>query len=173
MAAFFTGTRWNPAYPYANVLNGLTDQLVIDFGVNPLATGVYLFHLSAQVAWSGVPNGSYQKNGTLALWDGPVGTGSLQRQMEWAMTKQGGSGFGYGDTHSYDHWFTAQITQSNHLYLAAGLQTYLLGAQLAVFQLPAYVVVSPGFTNGTNNGSGGGSGSGSSGGPGGSTYQLN
>ena len=173
MIAFFTGVRWNPGYPYAGVFSGLTDQLVLDFGQAPFATGTYLFHLEVQLGWSGVPNGSYQRNGTLRFYDGGVSSANLKRQIEWAMTKQGGAGFGYGDTHSYGHWFTADVTQGNHINLAAGAQTYLLGAQLAVYNLPSYVITSPGFTNGNNNGTGGGGNGGSSPGGGGGGNVLN
>lgn len=159
--AFFSGAVWNPGYPYSSIFDGLTQQVVIDFGVVPFATGTYLFHLESQLAWSGVPNGSFTRNGTLSFWDGEVnGAGSKRRQFEWAMIKQGGSGFGYGDVHGYGHWFTAEVTQNNHLYLEAGVETYLLGAQLAVFNMPQYPVPSPGYQNANNNGSGGGSGSG-------------
>ena len=152
--AFFSGALWNPSQPYTDDINNGQGNLAIDFGVNPRATGTYLFMLFQQVAWNGNNGNNYVRNGEFTMVDGanPI------LSMKYGSLKMGGSGYNFGTVESYCHAFTAQVTQGNHLYLTAGVSVFLKGAQLVVCPLPPYVITSPGFVLSGYAGGGGGGG---------------
>lgn len=158
---FFTGYCWSPAMPYTNAINSLSANKILDFGTVPFADGEYLFHLAMQIGWNAGSNGPNNLNGSVSFAS-PLGTALAD--FRWGRVKAGSNGHGYGEVEGYAHWFKASVQQGQNLYLQTSGDFYLIGAQLSVFNLPTYVVVSPGFVSGSNDGTGTGSGGGSGGG---------
>lgn len=138
--AFFTGVIWNPTSPTAD-LASLVGGRTLNFGINPLNTGAYLFSLKMQIGWNAGAAGANDLNGTAQLFDNALSV----MTVGWGRGKSGTDGYAYSDAQNVDVWFLATITQLNSIYLKASGQFYLLGAQLTAFAVPANIVTSPGF----------------------------
>lgn len=158
--AFFTGYCWSPAYPYTDAITNLTSNKILDFGAVPFTGGEYLFHLEMQIGWSYTPNGPNNKNGYINFCQ-PLGTPLVN--FKWGRVKAGSTGHGYGEVESYGHWFKATVQQGQNLFLQTGGDFYLVGGTLTVYNMPTYLVISPGMTSGNNDGSGYGVGTGTGG----------
>jgi hypothetical protein len=141
--AFFTGAYWNPVYPYADALNALTAEKIINFGAVPFNSGTYLFHFEIQVAWNA--NGG-DTSGDLFITQN-IGEGEIGlKAIPFAKLTRNVGNVVYGTVESYSIWATLDITQGLSLYLK-GNQQLLIGAQCVVFNLPSYTITSPGFIN--------------------------
>lgn len=140
--ALFSGAVWTPTYPYTTELSNLVGGRKLDFGVNPLPTGLYMFILTVELGWNAGGATANNKNGNAWLKDGTTNVFEITH----ARLKTGTSGFGYGVSQGVTYQFKGEITNGNNLYLEAGLaDMYLLGATLSVWKLPNYYVESPGF----------------------------
>ena len=143
MLAFFSGAIWTPSFPYSSAVNNLPYGVTVDFGIVPFSSGQYLFHVEMQIGWNGAVGGT--RDGDFFLIAGNSPSDAAQFGFKWGSLRLGGSGFDYGTVQSYGHWLMATAIQGQHLYLRANDQAMLLGAQLAVFNPPPYMITSPGY----------------------------
>lgn len=137
LVAFFKGVVWDPAPDTPTVaIANLVDQLTLDFGIVPFTSGYYLFHLRMQIGWNAGASGANTQNGFFTFYDGAT---ALQG-INWGRLKTGSTGHGYGTVTEYGLDFIVPVTQGNHLFLTAGVQSYLLGGQLTCWNLPPYEI---------------------------------
>jgi len=140
MIAFFRGSIWNPSYPYTTAIDNLAGGNNIIFGSIPFATNQYLVHLEVQIGWNG--NTAANKNGTFSLYCGDITNLANQiRQFQWGSNKVGGAGYDYGTVQSYSHWFICpSLVQGQALTLVVSPTMFVIGAQVAVFIVPPYLI---------------------------------
>lgn len=136
LVAFYHGIVWGPTGPATTAIANLVDQLTIDFGAVPFTTGYYLFHLEMQIGWNAGASGANDRNGFFTFLDGA----DPRQGVTWGRLKSGSTGHGYGTVESYSLDFVTIVTQGNHLFLKAAAESYLVGAQLTVFQVPPYEI---------------------------------
>lgn len=146
LVAFFTGHKWDPAFPYSNVINaGLSFDQIIDFGQWPAASGTYLQHLEIQMGWN---THNLPSDGTLLFSRGSSPNVNIINVFKLGFPRSSPDP-GLGMAFNYSFWTQQSYNQGDHLYLQ-GSTCYLLGAQLTVFQNPPYFVTSPGFIGSGN-----------------------
>jgi hypothetical protein len=140
--ALFTGADWNPVAPdtCADDLKSLTNR-TLNLGTNPIATGSYFFILTLQIGWNDVGAGPFDWNGFCSFLDGATDV----KDFPWGAFKTGASPDGSGTSACNTFMFQGTITNGNNLSITTQGNMYLLGGQLAVYPIPAHVVVSPGF----------------------------
>lgn len=135
--ALFTGVIWQSSTPLVDIA-ALQAGRTIDFGINPIADGTYLFALTIQHGWPQFGSSGYNAfAGSISFMDGTT----VREAFPWGSTPP----VGMGSSQSMTLIFRAQITNGNNLYLKADAGFYLQGAQLAVFQDPTNIITSPGF----------------------------
>ncbi len=136
LVAFFKGIIWGPTGPATTAIANLVDQLTLDLGAVPFSTGYYLFHLRLQIGWNAGASGANNLNGFFTFYDGA----DPRLATTFGRLKSGSAGFGYGTVEEYGIDFVTNVTQGNHLRVAAGQQAYIVGGQLTVFELPPYQI---------------------------------
>ena len=134
MIGFFPGVIWDPTGPYTTALANLTDQLTLNLGAIPFASGEYLLHVELQIGWNPGANGANTRNGAFVLYDGT----NARQAFKWGRMKTGSTGHGYGTAQSYSFWLTTLLTQGNDLKIVASTEAYLLGGQVSAFSIPPY-----------------------------------
>lgn len=141
--AVFTGKFWDPSFPYSTELLGYSNaRSTINLGNVPFASGQYLFQLDVQIAWNGNPAGQNQRNGW--LWISQIEANDQDgyiKKFPWTRIKNGGAGYNYGEVESYSHTFIGTLVQGQNLFVESSDDgPFLLGAQLAIFNVPDYVI---------------------------------
>ena len=149
--AFFTGAKWEPPEPYSDAILSPGSQRLLVMGNIPFSDGTYLMHLEMQVIWNGGAAGPNNVSGDLFVRQrASISYFEDIIAIRTGRIKTGTNGFGYGTIESYSLQFRASLKQGYSIELQCGTQYFLAGAQLTVFNMPPYVIVSPGFADGLN-----------------------